>query len=183
MTNESAPKLVMKLETGAPCYVFTLQARTGASEETQATNGSGRDVPADGSRYRAENEYPRPLDASVCDNASRPTDGENTDASGSSQFGSSAGALASGGSQPGAAPSPLTLAQIETARNAAVSVLNAIGIEVDSTSSVLEIDPQPEASRIVLTADIQPLSTIAQTSPENDGTNEETTPENESQEP
>ena len=157
MTNETAPKLVMKLETGAPCYVFTLQARTGASEETQATNGSGRDVPADDSRYRAEDEYPRPLDASVCDNASRPTDGENIDASGSSQFGSSAGALASGGSQPGATPSPLTLAQIETARNAAVAALNLVGAEVDSTSFVLEIEPQTEPSRLVLSPSVETL--------------------------
>lgn len=48
-------------------------------------SADGRDVPADGSRCRAECEDQRPLDAGAETNASRPTDGGNTDASGSSQ--------------------------------------------------------------------------------------------------
>lgn len=44
-------------------------------------SAEGRDVPADDSRCRAESEDPRPLDAGAETNASRPTDGGNTDAS------------------------------------------------------------------------------------------------------
>ena len=113
MTDMDSPKLVMKIESGSPVYVFTLQARP----------TDGGDVAADGSSCRSEQ---------------------------------------------GSGVLTLALEQIEAARNAAVAALNLVGVEIDSTSSVLTIDAPSESSRIVLTADIQPLSTIAQTSPENE---------------
>ena len=127
MRTDKMNELKMKLNSAAPCYVFTLQARA-------------RDVAGDGSRYRAESEDPRPLDASD------PTGSGNTDASGSSQ--------------PSAATSPLTLAQVETARNAAVAVLNAIGIDVDSTSSVLNVPAQTEPSRLILNGYVETLASV-----------------------
>ena len=84
--------LVMKINGGAPCYVFTLQARA-ADDDTVGQE--------------------------------------------------------------------LTLAQVETARNAAVAVLNAIGIEVDSTSSVVGIDAPEVASRLVLTPTVEPIDASA----------------------
>lgn len=54
----------------------------------------------------------------------------------------------------------LTLAQVETARNAAVAVLNAIGIDVDSTSSVLNVPAAEVASRLVLTPSVQPIDAM-----------------------
>lgn len=47
---------------------------------------------------------------------------------------------------------PLTLAQLETARNAAASVLEIVGARVASTSAILQLEPvDPDASaRLVL---------------------------------
>ena len=54
----------------------------------------------------------------------------------------------------------LTPAQIEAARNAAVSVLELLGATVDATSSALQIGATETTSKLVLSADVQPADSI-----------------------
>ncbi len=118
MTNEIAPKLVMKLTSGAPIYIFTIQARPSEYDETETELGE------------------RAL-------------------------------------EPGADDRPLALEKIEAARNAAVAALDLVGVEIDSTSSVLTIDAPSETARLVLTPTVESTSELAIEQAETENENQE----------